>query len=196
MIIAKVLIEHAVDSLDMPFDYVAPNSLQKGVRVKVSFNKRELTGYVVDTVNSNLTLAEYEMENGFKLNSILEIIDEKPILNQELDELAMYLAKETYSPLISCYQTLLPPSLKPSSSKKTKIKTLKAVKINGEYDNTNLTSKQKELYDFIFQNKEVMKKDIKQSLNSLIKQNKIVEFDKEVYRDPYLFAVEKKKDLN
>jgi primosomal protein N' (replication factor Y) len=191
MLIAKVLIEHAIDSLDMPFDYLAPSHLVKGVRVKVNFNKQDLVGYVLDVFESPLTNEQYKEINGFELKEIIEVIDEYPILNKELEELAKYLAKETYSPLISCYQTLLPPTLKPTSGKKTGIKILRAVKINGEYDPSSLNVKQKEIYDYIYNSREVLKRDLKQSIASLLKLNKVIEFDKEIYRNPYNFSVEK-----
>ena len=51
----------------------------------------------------------------------------KPLLNQELQELANYLSKQTLSTRISCLQCMLPPQLKPSTNHSVGIKYQKVV---------------------------------------------------------------------
>lgn len=188
MKIAKVIIEHPVASLDTPFDYYIPPHINVlvGTRVEVEFNNRVIVGYVEDIMNVKETLDEYEEEVGFEIRPILRCLDEEAILTPELRELAHYIAQITVSPLISCYQVMLPPSLKPTSSEKVGIKTLKAIRVIDE-DFDNLTTKQKESLEYFIANPNILKKDALISdsiIKTLVSKNKIELFDLEVYRNP------------
>ena len=46
MFIAKILIEHPVQSLDMTFDYLSNYPLQIGIRVLVHFDSQKSVGYI------------------------------------------------------------------------------------------------------------------------------------------------------
>lgn len=188
MKIAKVIIEHPVASLDTPFDYYIPPHINVlvGTRVEVEFNNRVIVGYVEDIMDVKETLDEYEEEVGFEIRPILRCLDEEAILTPELRELAHYIAQITVSPLISCYQVMLPPSLKPTSSEKVGIKTLKAIRVIDE-DFDNLTTKQKESLEYFIANPNILKKDALISdsiIKTLVSKNKIELFDLEVYRNP------------
>lgn len=181
MFIAKVLIEYSTDVLNEPFDYLAPYKLDKGVRVKVVFNNKEIVGYVIDCYESSESLAEYEKLHGFTLSKIIDVIDEKPLLNEELDELALFLAKEYFTPLISAYQTILPPKLKPSRTQISGIRKFNAFRLLGDYNDEGLSNNEKELYDIIHQQKEIFSKDYKgytTIFNRLVKKKKIELFKK------------------
>ena len=109
-------------------DYLSNEEVLKGVRVKIDFGHQKIIGYVIDCQYSKLSKDELEKEAGFKYRYISEIIDDKPLLNHELQELSLTLSKLTLSPRISCFQAMLPPQLKPSSNKSTGIKYQKAIK--------------------------------------------------------------------
>lgn len=190
MKLAKVFIEHSVSSLDIPFDYIIPNHLKVsvGVRVEVEFGLQFLVGYVVEVIDDKRDKKQYEEESGFELKTIINVIDDSPILNQELHNLASEMAYETVSPLISCYQAMLPPSLKPTSSKKIGVKMVYCYKVI-DFDNLDLlTQKQKEALLKFEKDKEYFKKDIVISdgiLKTLIEKGKIERFLKEIYRNPF-----------
>ncbi|MDD3383480.1 MAG: primosomal protein N' [Bacilli bacterium] len=190
MKIAKVVIEHPIASLDIPFDYLIPNHLavNVGIRVEVEFNSQLLVGYVVNIVNDYKTQEQFEQEAGFTLKNIINVIDDSPILNKELQDLATKMAYETVSPLISCYQAMLPPSLKPTSAKKVGIKRVYCYKAI-DFDNLDLlTLKQKTALLKFAKNKEYFKEDINISssiLKTLIEKGRITRFLKEVYRSPF-----------
>ena len=188
MKIAKVIIEHPVASLDTPFDYYIPSNIRVlvGTRVEVEFNNRIIVGYVEDIVEVNETLDEYIDLVGFEVRPILRCLDEEAILTKELRELAHYLADITVSPLITCYQVMLPPSLKPTSGEKVGIKTFKAIRVIDE-SNDELTKKQKECLDYFIANPNILKKDALVSdslIKTLVQKQKIELFDLEVYRNP------------
>ena len=188
MRIINVLTERKVLSLNRPFSYSydGDKNIECGVRVLVEFKNVKLIGYVIEVKDLNISLSEYEKETGYKINPILEIIDEKPLLNDELMKLSKAMSEYYIAPLISVLQAMLPLSLRPSSS------SLKAPKIAYEQylvivdDNEeDLTPKQLELFRLIKKNIEVNKRDLKSKIhlvNSLIEKRKIKIIKKEKNR--------------
>ena len=186
MRLAKVLIEHPIMALDLPFDYLIPEQInpQIGVRVEVEFNKQIIVGYLTAIVNDNRSLAQIEHDLGFSLKPIVRVLDEAPILNQELVNLAAQLAYLTVSPLISIYQAMLPPSLKPTSGKKAKIKYEKFITRIENYA-IELTKKQAQALATLALNKSYLKKDLEIApslIKTLLTKGVIKEELKEVYR--------------
>ena len=199
--IARVLIEHPIHSLDTPFDYLIPDYLnvKKGVRVFVSFAHQSLVGYVLDIIEVDMTIDEYIQENGFDLKSIEGVLDEEALFNKESEDIASYMAKEYIAPLISCFQTMLPPSLKPETKKnRTDIYTLMYIELISD-DITLLKGKQIELYEYL--NSKEERGDFLKDLpfdasvaNALIKKNVAIKYEKEKYRNPFNEIVEQEKD--
>lgn len=189
MILVDVLIERKVNALSRPFIYLylLKKKINIGVRVVVPFNKTNLVGYVINIKKEQRNKEEYEKESGFILNEIKDVIDEIPILNNELFLLAKKISKYYLVPLISVLQTMLPQSLKPCSSslKAPKINYFKYLKIvNNNIDKNALTVKQLEVFNLIKKNKIINKKEIKNIsiIKKLINLNYIKEFLIENYR--------------
>ena len=164
MQIVKVLIEYANRTLNRPFSYIYKGKIkiQIGTRVLVNFNHRDIVGYVIGVEESNKTIEELESESGFQLNEIVSVIDQTPLLDEELLALLDEVSSYYLAPKISVLQAMLPPSLSPRRS------SLKAPKIAYDQyyelldDNEEgLTNKQIELLRFIKQEKRVLKRDIK-----------------------------------
>ena len=165
MQIVKVLIEYANRTLNRPFSYVykGKEKIQKGIRVLVNFNHRDIVGYVIDVEETSKTIEDLESDSGYRLSEIVSIIDKTPLLDQELLALLDEVSSYYLAPKISVLQSMLPPSLSPRRS------SLKAPKIAYDQyyelldDNEEgLTNKQIELLRFIKQEKRVLKRDIKQ----------------------------------
>ena len=125
MKIVEVLIEYANYSLDRPFSYFykGKKKVDVGFRVLVTFNNRDIVGYVINCYETNKTLTELQEESGFKIDEIKDVIDESPLLSQDLLNLADEVADYYLAPKISVLQSMLPPSLSPRKS------SLKAPKI-------------------------------------------------------------------
>ena len=176
-----VIIERSASILDRPFYYFSKNKINNNVRVIVSFNNVNLVGYVesVTPINSK---EEYEKEHGFSLLEIKDVIDESPLLNNELYDLVHYISYHYVTPLIQCYKVCLPPSLKPSSGKKTPIKYQKYVTLIK--DDNNLNETQKQLVNRL-RISDLPLKDCSSSINSLRNKGIVNVYDKEVYRSPY-----------
>lgn len=122
MYILKVLVEHNTYSLKDSFYYVSNEEIKKGTRVNITFKNQHLVGFVVEVIYQDSTLKEIENNLGLKLSFIDNVIDDKPIINDELFELAVKLSKNLFIPLIGVFQAMLPKDLKPQTiSNKTKI---------------------------------------------------------------------------
>ena len=80
----EVLIEHPVQALDRGFSYLSKKPILTGIRVKVPFNHRQVVGYVLSVEEVQLTQKELEERDGFKYSYIYSVIDEAPLLNNEL----------------------------------------------------------------------------------------------------------------
>lgn len=139
MKIAHVFVEHPIYHLDHTFTYLCDGfSLQRGVRVQVPFGGTSIIGFVTEVEE----LSEEQVQAfGYKIKSIIALIDEEPLINEELFSLAHWMAKTYVVPVISCIQCMLPAKLKPKSSHGT-IKMEAYVRYVKEVD--GLTSKQKQ----------------------------------------------------
>ena len=164
MQIVEVLIEYANRSLNRPFSYLykGDKKLEIGIRVLVTFNHREIVGYVINVRNTNQTKEQIEEESGYSLTEIVDIIDQTPLLDDELLDLLDEVSSYYLAPKISVLQTMLPPSLSPrrSSLKAPKIAYDQYLEVIDE-DEEGLTNKQIELLRFIKQEGRVLKRDIK-----------------------------------
>ena len=178
MQIVEVLIEYANRSLNRPFSYIYKGNkkLEIGIRVLVSFNHREIVGYVTNVKTTEKIIEQIEEESGYSLTEIIDIIDQTPLLDKELLDLLDEVSNYYLAPKISVLQTMLPPSLSPKRS------SLKAPKIAYDQylevidDNEDgLTNKQIELLRFIKQEGRVLKRDIKSKsiVEKLLEQDRI-----------------------
>lgn len=198
MQIVQVLVEYGVRKLDKTFTYVylKDNSIKCGTRVKVNFNNKDIIGYVLKVEKSDLSFEEYQSKSFFVVKEILEIIDEEPLLNEELNILAKKISSYYFSPLISVYQAMLPPSLrvKKSSLKKPKIsynQYVRAISFNED----DLTDKQIECFRLIRNNDEVLKSELKPHLVKALLDKKKIEI---IYKEKIRLIQEKviKKEEN
>ena len=172
MYIVKVLVEHAIYKLDTTYDYLSKYQVLAGCRIHIRFGYQQLVGYVVECQETLFTQKQLEEKNGFKYSFIQDVIDQKPLLNQELQELANYLSKQTLSTRISCLQCMLPPQLKPSTNHSVGIKYQKVVSF--VKDIPLKTTKQQEALNYIKEHDLLPIKDYPFStalLNNIEKQN-------------------------
>ncbi len=174
--VADVLVEITNKKLDQTFTYNIPNiflnDIKVGIRVLVPFNNRKLEGFVIKL---------HEKDNDMPLKDIIELKDSEPVLNMELLKLGEYISKKTMSTLCSAYQTMLPKALKAKNNYNLNKKYDKYIKLIdkdyiGKNDNQNKILSLLRIGD-------VLKRDIaSSSLNTLIKNNIVEEYTKEVYR--------------
>lgn len=103
--IAKVAVENAAYSFDDAFDYAIPESLRSavrpGVRVLVPFGSG-------NRKRQGMVFALREKKEEKKLKSIAAVLDEKPLLSNELLRLAVFLKDRTFCTLFEAVKALLP----------------------------------------------------------------------------------------
>lgn len=195
---AKVLTEIGAKNVDKTFLYRIPSNLEssvsKGKRVKIPFGNRYLEGFVIDITSS--------LEENIKVKDILEVIDEKAILNEELLLLGKYIADKTLCSLITAYQTMLPKALKANIKINMKPIKEKYLLLNKNKDIDSYLKNcpyksQVEILNKLKEEKEVKIDKLTSSINTLIKKDLIYL----EYRDKYRYeynknTLDKKVTLN
>ena len=105
--IAKVIVDIAVNHIDRVFDYRIPEKwngfIEKGMRVIVPFGSRKVQGFVID-------IRETSEISDFK--QIDDVLDLSPVLTEELIELGFWLSDQTLCFTVSALQAMLPAALK------------------------------------------------------------------------------------
>lgn len=173
--IVEVLVEIKAWKIDKTFSYHVPSALEKeiaiGKRVLVPFQKRELEGFIINTLD----------EVAYETKDIIKVIDENPVLNEELLELGKYISKKTLCNLISAYETMLPVALKAKNGTTINKRYQTYLEVNSI--DIKLTPKQLEIVELIKKQGRVLKSSIKSSVvSTLIKKNVLKEVSEEVYR--------------
>lgn len=108
MSIAKVAVENTSISFDMLYSYKIPieleSKLKQGARVLVPFgnSSKKRRGFVFQIENN-------QDEKGLK--KISELLDEEPVLSEELTQLAMWLSDRTFCTIYEAARLMLPVGL-------------------------------------------------------------------------------------
>lgn len=174
-----VLVEIKARGIDQTFTYFVEDNLKDkvcvGKRVLVPFGKQNLEGFILEVGNK---------EVDFELKPILDVIDDEPVLNEEMLELGKYISKKTLCNLISSYQTMLPSALKAKKGYNINKKYVTYLKIK---DNSYIgkNEKQKEILNLFKEDillKSIATKISVSAVNTLIKNNIIEEIHEEIYR--------------
>ena len=122
MQILETLIEYGASSLDRPFTYLCPDDTPvcAGMRVEVNFGAmpRPLVGFVLRVSHTDEGKEQIQARLGFEVSFISRLIDDKPLLSQELLQLSSAIASYYLCSRISVLQAMLPSSLKPRGSYK------------------------------------------------------------------------------
>lgn len=194
--IASVLIEHNVKSLDKTFDYVVPENLSKdisvGHKVLVPFGSQIVEGFVLNLSNKYDPSMEYK--------EVINIVEKTFCLNEELLELGKFISDTTLSTRISAYQAMFPKALKASVKANINIKKDVYVSLNKEMDVDNyidIHKKNKKEIEILnlLKEKDVLRKEINSpSLRKLIENNVVVLKSVEVNRN-IDFVKEEKKNI-
>jgi len=181
-----VLVEVNNINVDKTFYYNVPSILEKdisiGKRVFVPFGKRKIEGFIIEIKNNN--------DFDFDLKDIISIVDETPILNEELLELGKLMKQKYLSSLISNYNIMLPKALKANYKVKQNKKYDTIYKLNNvDLSKYKFNDKQIEIIEYLKKNEFIVKSPISSfslsSIQTLKKNNIIIEEKKEVYRLEY-----------
>lgn len=180
MYLVHCWVEHPSLKLDQTYAYYSSkDNVVAGTRVSIPFGYQKIVGFV-DSVEQYETLDAIEKTLGFSCKEIIEVIDEEPLLTEELIALAKKMAYDTISPTISCFKTVLPPKLKPTHRAKKRVME-KWVKVNGETE--ELTPKQKEALQWLKSKQEIQYSEFTKKFKSIPKvllvKKAVVVYEKE-----------------
>ncbi len=105
-LIAEVAVEGLVYHIDAPFTYLIPENFEvsKGCRVLVPFGNgnRKKQGFVLNIKSLS------EIDESIKLKSIVAVLDEVPLLDDEMLSLVTYLKENTFCTLFEAAKAMLP----------------------------------------------------------------------------------------
>lgn len=180
--ICECLVEINALGMEKTFTYNIPNNLidkiKVGMRVKVPFGKQVLEGFV---------LSIHKDDKKMELKDVYDLIDDYPILNDELLHLGHYMEEMTISPLIKCYQAMLPLALKAKHKVNLNRKVETFIKLNTKFeDNIKFNDSQMKIISYLKEHKEekisVLNKISSSSVKTLLNKNVLISYDKEIYR--------------
>ncbi|MGO1589218.1 MAG: primosomal protein N' [Alkalibacterium gilvum] len=118
-LIADIIVDVPTLQTNRPYTYSIPDIftdiIQPGMRVVVPFGRgsRKVQGFVIDIKEHETT----EME----LKAVESLMDSYPVLTKELLKLGEFLAYQTFSFQVKCYQTMLPAVMRAKYSKKVRL---------------------------------------------------------------------------
>lgn len=175
-----VIIENKIYSLDKTFSYFccSEKPISKWIRVLVDFNGTKKVGYVLKSTEIKKEQLE---KTPYVIKEIIKLIDDEPIIDNELFDLATYLSNRYVSPLVSSLQAILPPNLRPKSSSLDKKVGVFNKFVEYLKDDKDLLDKEKEILSEIKNKRFVLKSKLKPSiLKKLLEKNciRIIEIDK------------------
>jgi len=169
----EVLVE--IRKIDKTFTYYSDQKIEPGMRVKVPFGHQELEGFVLKVSD--------QFNGDYEVKDIIEVIDDKPVINSEMLELGKYMSKKYLCSLISAYQTMLPAALKAKNGFKVNKKIVTYLQIDPNF--IPKSDKEKQIKD-LFLNEPVLKKDANKISAGIVKRlidnNILKEVLKEEYR--------------
>jgi primosomal protein N' (replication factor Y) len=159
MKLVQVWIEHPVRQLDQPFTYLSEEPIAPGTRVSVLFNGRRVIGFTESCQDTEWSPEEAEKNLGFRLQYIESVLDQESLITPELHDLALGMAQATLSPVISCFQAMLPGKIKPASSRKAVVMEdwVKA----GSRTAADLTPRQQEALAYLQANGEIPYRELR-----------------------------------
>lgn len=172
--LVDVLVEY--QNIEQVFTYHSDIELQKNVRVKIAFNQKEIIGFVVEVYPYKIL--------DFQTQPILSVIDNEPIITDELSQLAHWMANQYFTTKISTLFQILPKKLQPKSNAKSP--NLEAwVRVKSSHVKTK---KQQEAITFLQTDalKSTFLKQFKSVATKLIKDNVVEVYFKEKKGEPIL----------
>ncbi len=193
----NVLTEIKNKKLDKTFTYKVPFSLENevaiGKRVLIPFNHLTLEGYIVSFTD----------EAPLNPKEILTVLDDEPVLTEEMLILGKFLHDKTLSSLTSCYDVMLPKALKAKKGTNINIKKQSYLALKIPYaDALKMVqnAKQKEIVLAFKEQEEILKKEISlissSAMNTLVKKDVLQEIYKEKYRYEIKNSKAAEKKLN
>ncbi len=149
VLIAKIAIENTAYSFDREFSYLIPEGLKPdcvpGKRVLVPFGRgnRKRQGIITEVVRAEST------EDISSYKSIIAVLDEEPVLSEELLKTARFMKEHYFCTLYDAVKTMLPAGVN------YRLTTVYGVKQSD--DGFELSDEEQRLYNYLLQKKKSVK---------------------------------------
>lgn len=180
---AEILVEIKSKHTDKTFTYHIPEYLVSdvliGKRVVVPFGRQTLEGYVLNILD----------HSDIDTKDLIEVLDEEPVLNEEMLDLGREMSRLTLSSLSACYGAMLPKALKAKHGtqiNKKYITFLKLTKSKEDILDNVSSSSQKDVINLFEDNlplkKTIANKVSASSVKTLLKKGYLIEVEEEEYR--------------
>ncbi len=154
-IIVSVAVDQTVYLIDKPYDYFVPeiisNKAKIGCRVLVPFGNGNVR-------KTGVILGFSEFDETKKLKSVISVLDDEPILSEEMLELARYIRTETYCTWYNAIRVLLPPGIN------YKVRQEYELSENAQEIYPDLNDELKPLADILLKSKIVTKESVYKTL--------------------------------
>lgn len=174
--IVRVALDTGADSL---FDYILPEYLgevQPGQRLEVPFGKANklFNAFVIQTIDDVQSAAQYRK---FLLKSVKAVVDQQPLLNEQLMQLAQWISQYYVCPLGHVLSAMVPAAVKQDSGMKKQAMVylpnrgtgVPPVELHGRDGHATLSSpKQKAIL-------EILQKANAVDMDSAIQKNELLE---------------------
>lgn len=166
MRVVEVWIEHANLNINNTFTYQATGfEVQVGMRVLIPFNHRKIVGFIAKVSDLPLDETSYQETYGYAIKSIISVLDDAPIINDELLQCALYLAQQTVSPVISCLSVMFPNALKPKIKRQT---IRQDAYIVPHKEGGKLSPKQQQAYQYVLDHQPLLRKELNKQFPGLL----------------------------
>ena len=186
--IAEVIVDIANSNVDKIFDYIADDNTKVGSRVSIPFGTRHIDGYVI-------ALKQSSDVSDDKLKKIGPMIDDYPVLTNELIELGDHMCKLNHLRRIDCMRLFVPSQLR---SAKTKPLLVNYVRVMPSFNKDELLSsiranakKQRDMIEYLELDQEYPKAELNKyfganNIARMINNGYLQEFTKHKLRTPYI----------
>lgn len=148
---AEIIINNTNSNVDKPFTYIIGQDLipliKIGMRVIIPFGQgnKLIKGIVIDIVD--------EFHEEYKLKEIIDIIDEKPLISEDLIELSMWMREEYLSTSIESLRQIFPPG------DFKKLNTF--IKLEDKYPDISISDEEVDILKYLKSNKIALLDDLK-----------------------------------
>lgn len=148
---AQIAVENTTYSFDKPFCYLVPQHLKSaikvGMRVLVPFGRgnKKRQGIVLFLEQGN---ADNKLDEE-KLKSIISLVDNEPVLNEELISLAVFMKEHYFCTLYDAVKTMLPAGIN------YHLTTVYGIQSSDE--NALLDAEEQRIYDFLLKKRKPVK---------------------------------------
>lgn len=147
---ADIIVDISHEKLDKTFQYAVPKQLEQeiseGMRVKVPFGNRKITGYVVGLTD----VAEYDVA---KIKPVFSIMKESTVIESQLIALAAWIRKNYGGTMNQALKTVLPVKHKEKQKEKKQVRLFisqeEAASMHAECDRRHYTAQAKLLAELM-----------------------------------------------